>query len=92
MSNIPQARAIIQMVLKLSVLDPVARRHLHKALGLMKRVPAIRRVRGHRTVINAAIRRQIHKLAATGMTMFQIAQAVGISNQGRISEVLRGKR
>jgi hypothetical protein len=58
----------------------------------MKRAPAIRRAKGGKTVITASTRRMIHNLAKTDMTMFQIAESTGVRNQGRIHDVLTGKR
>jgi hypothetical protein len=92
MSNIPKARAIIEGILKTADLDPVVRRQLHAAHMLMTREPAVRRARGAKTKIDRKTRRRVEVLAATDMTMHEIAHATGLRNAGRVSEVLNGKR
>ena len=58
----------------------------------MTREKPVRRAKAKRVRITAAIRREIHRLANTGMTMFEIAQVTGVRNQGRVSDVLAGRR
>ena len=92
-SNIPMAREIIQMVLAICNLDAVTRRHLHRALALMTRAKPIRRAPAKRTKIDPPTRRKVHNLAHINeMTIHEIADATGLRNSGRVSEILNRKR
>lgn len=55
------------------------------------REPYVRRAPMKSNGITPAVRKQIHALAATDLHMSEIGSRLGI-NQGRVSEVLNGKR
>lgn len=81
MSNIPQARRLLL----------AAKMKLDEAYALMVREqPAKRAPRESRPLTKAVIR-EIWRLRATGMSVRKIAEALDI-NQGRVSEVINGKR
>jgi hypothetical protein len=92
MSDIPKAREILLTTLQMFDLDPVVRRRIHAALALMTREKAIRRAKGSRSNLDNPTRRKIRNLSLTDMTMHEIADAVGLHNIGRVSEVLNRKR
>ena len=91
MSNIPEARYLLQEIEQMTDLLQI-RRKVRQAIGLMIRAPRIRRVPGRPTIITPATRKYIFKLARTDHTIHEIANLTGIYNSGRISEVLNGKR
>ena len=68
------------------------RRQVRKAIGLMIREPRIRQAPSKPKIITPATRKYIFKLARTDHTIHEIANLTGIRNNGRISEVLNGKR
>ena len=82
MSNIPLAREKLHQAAQL----------IHEAIDLMTREPAVRRTPSKRTPITPRVRSKINRLALTALTMNEIAQKTGVRNQGRVSEVLNGKR
>lgn len=93
MSDIIKARENIEDVLEHGKIDARSRRTLRRALALMYREPAIRRATARRVVIDLIKRREVRRLAATtDMTAHQIADAVGLRNSGRVSDVLHGRR
>ena len=93
MSEIIKARDIIGTILREGVMDYTSRRRLHRALALMYRETPVRRAKARRVVIDARKRRAVHRLAEnTDMTEHDIAQAVGLRNGGRVSDVLNGRR
>lgn len=57
----------------------------------LERRPPIRKAKGKRVKMTPAMRRQIRMLAQSNLRQSDIAARFGIS-QGRISEVLHGKR
>lgn len=91
MSNIPQARELLNEVEHMTNLLDI-RRQVRRAIGLMTRAHRVRRVSGRPTLITPQTRKYILKLARTDHTMHEIANLSGIYNMGRISEVLNGKR
>lgn len=93
MSDIPQARTLIEEVL-LTDLTPEQRRKLRKALALMKREEYVRRASAKPRRIDKFMRSRIRVLADKNpdMTMHEIANEVGLRSSGRISEVMHGKR
>ena len=84
MSDIIQAREMVSVAASL----------LARALALMKREPHVRRAPGKRQRITAAMRQKVIELARTKPTMteHEIAEAVGLRNAGRVSEILNRKR
>lgn len=92
MSNIPQARAILEEVIDYTD-DYNIKRRLGKALQLMHRVSEIRRASEVRQVINSEMRAKVRNLVhTTDLTMHQVATKVGLRNGGRVSEIMHGKR
>lgn len=95
MSNIPAARLILSEVLstlkrgQCSTGDAVEM--IGKALSLMTRDKVVRRAPEKSKAITPEMRARIWQLADTDMHMSEIGHQLGI-NQGRVSEVLRGKR
>jgi hypothetical protein len=92
-SDIPRARQILERALSYTDLN-IVRGEIRHALSFMTRVSAIRRAPAQRVVITAAKRKRIKKLARSypRATQHQIADAIGLRNSGRVSEVLHGKR
>jgi DNA-binding MarR family transcriptional regulator len=90
MSDIPKAR---QLLLDLAARLP----HVHAAElasivnHYLFREPKIRRAPTKSADITPSMRRQIFALAKTDMHLSEIGHRLGI-NQGRVSEVLNGKR
>jgi hypothetical protein len=91
MSNIPRARELLHEVEQMANLLQI-RRQVRRAIGLMTREPACRRAPSQPTIITPAVRQQIRRLRYSDLTIHQIANRTGIRNNGRISEVLNGKR
>lgn len=92
MSDIPRARELIEEALDLGTMDPEARQLIGEALELMYRERPVRRAPAKPVRLTYDVRREIHRLARTKLTMNEIARMTGVRNQGRISEVLNGKR
>ena len=92
MSDIPKARALLNEIESMTDLLAI-RRQVRRAIGLMTREPACRRAPEKRVVLDYKIKARIRWLARhTDMTIHQIAEEVGVRNNGRVSEVLNGKR
>ena len=91
MSDIPGARELLNEIEHMNDLLQI-RRQVRKAIGLMTREHRIRRAPSKPTIITPATRKYIFKLARTDHTIHEIANLTGIRNNGRISEVLNGKR
>lgn len=90
MSNIPKAREALHNLA--NSLDAANARLLRAIItGYLHRDPVIRRAPDKSVEITAAMRRQIFTLAKTDMHLSEIGHRLGI-NQGRVSEVLNGKR
>jgi transcriptional regulator GlxA family with amidase domain len=92
MSEVPRARRKLQRALDFGKMDDFTSRMIKEALALMFRETAVRRAPAKYRRITPRLRQSIHRLAQTDMTMSEIAQAVGVRSQGRISEVLNRKR
>jgi hypothetical protein len=94
MSDIIKARTIIESLMLLGLVkDRAVKRQLKRALKLMRREPPIRHTKKSKRVpITPKLRSKIRHLAATDMSIHDIANAVGLHNSGRISELLNGKR
>jgi hypothetical protein len=92
--KVPRARDMLWEVIqqKHGYVPPAVCRVLKMALILMFREKAVRRVSGTPHKITMGERILIKRLARTDLTMVEIANRVGIKNQGRISEVLTGQR
>jgi hypothetical protein len=73
-------------------MDLVPRDLIEQALALMYRERPVRRAPAKTISITNGVRREIMRLARTRMTMNEIARVTGVRNQGRVSEVLNGKR
>ena len=95
MSNIPEARRILSEVAtalhagRCSRGDAAAL--IDEALSMMTRERMVRRAPEKSKPLTAEVRAKIFAMAKTDMHMGDIAHQLGI-NQGRVSEVLTGKR
>lgn len=92
MSDIKRARDIIEDVLAQSILSGWAANQLQSALKLMVRRPPVKRVRAVQPRIDRTVRAEVRRLAAMGLSNHEIANQTGLRNQGRVSEILTGKR
>src|SRR4249920_1466212 len=93
MSDVPYARNIIIGVRKMPGVPRRAKLWLGKALRNLWRDPPCRKAPSKPVRITAKIRAKVRWLAAnTKMTMLEIAHATGVRSQGRVSEVLNGKK
>ena len=93
MSKILRARAILQDILEDTSCPPDIRKQVRRALGLMYRVPYVRRAPAKRKIIDRGLRRRVrHLVGTTDMTMHEIANVVGLRSSGRVSEVMHHKR
>jgi DNA-binding CsgD family transcriptional regulator len=81
MSNIPQARRLLL----------AAKMKLDEAYALMVRAQPDKRVPRESRPLTKPVIREIWKLRSAGMSMRKIAEALNI-NQGRVSEVVNGKK
>jgi hypothetical protein len=91
--TIATTRRLIIEVLEGCPLDARARSLLQKALDESWRAPAVRAAPRLRMQISDDTKAQVRALAySTDMTMGQIADRVGLRNQGRVSEILNNKR
>lgn len=90
MSDIPAAR---KKLLEIAAdLPPSKARQIHAVVeGYLHREKFVRRAPDNSKPITPVMKRQIFAWAKTDMHMSEIAHRLGI-NQGRVSEVLRGKR
>lgn len=90
MSNIPQARLELE---DLSNTLPADAKWKLRAIvnKYLFRSPPVRRAPDKSLDITPAMRAQIFALAKTDMHLSEIGHRLGI-NQGRVSEVLNGKR
>ncbi len=90
MSNIPIARELLLDVAKRAPAEQ--RREIERIVAhYLWRKPIVRRAPDKSTKLTPEIRAQIFQMAETNMHMSEIGHALGI-NQGRVSEVLNGKR
>jgi hypothetical protein len=91
-SDIPLARAHLYEAVAYCVMDATARRHCLTALSLMSRRSAVRRAPVHQQRITPEQKRRVRALQHSEMTMHEIANAVGLANGGRVSEIMTHKR
>lgn len=97
MSDIPRARRLLYEARQHLTLAERELAHvgskLLQAATLLDREPQARRVKGKHVPITPKLRRAVIDLAAnTKLTQEEIAQATGLRNAGRVSEILSGKR
>lgn len=95
MSNIPEARRILTAV-EASLREGRCSRGdasilILEALSMMTRERMVRRAPDKSRKITPEMKETIRRLARTDMHVGEIAHRLGI-NQGRVSEVLSGKR
>ena len=91
--SIPKARRLICEVLNDCKIDARTKSLLELALAETWRASAVRQAPRLSLRISDDTRAQVRTLAhSTDMTMGQIADRVGLRNQGRVSEILSGKR
>ena len=92
-SDIPQARTYLIYALTQCYMDPAARMYVMRALVLMNRRAACRRSVNKGKKITAWQKQQTLALKnKTDLSTFEIAQAVGLTNTGRVSEIMNGLR
>jgi hypothetical protein len=88
-----KARSLILTVIDECAIDARAKSLLELALNETWRAPSVRQAPKLRMQISDEVKAQVRSLAySTDMTMGQIADRVGLRNQGRVSEILSGKR
>jgi hypothetical protein len=92
MSNIPLARGLLKTALQSKKTKIQMETFIRLALWHMTRVKAVTRARKKPVKITAFIRKRVRFLAAQGKSQAAIARKVGLSNAGRVSEILHGKR
>jgi hypothetical protein len=91
-SNIPQARELVKSVLRAGDISPWSRKQLRAALGMMTRDTPNKLAKPRRITITKAMKVKIFSMARKGVAHHDIANAVGLRNTGRVSEVLSGRR
>ncbi len=91
-SNVPLARACILFALAECVMDREARAYCNKALRLMHRRKAVRRSPAKGRRITADQKRRVKAMVHSELSQHEIANEVGITNSGRISEIMSGLR
>lgn len=91
MSNIPRARDLLREVYDMTDLKQI-KRQIRRALGLMVREPACRKASPRYVRITPEIRRHVRSLHRSDYSIHQIANITGLRNNGRVSEILNGKR
>jgi hypothetical protein len=93
LEKIPRARQLIAEVMQHTGVDAPAKLKLGQALTLMRRKPAAHRGEAEPEEITPEIKAEVLRLArTTRLTYHQIADAVGLRNIGRISEIVNGLR
>jgi DNA-binding NarL/FixJ family response regulator len=92
MSNIPRARDLLAGVLRNYSLPTGAAATITKAVSLMVRKSPVKRATAVRPKIDRSVRAEVQRLARQGLSNHEIAQATGLRNGGRVSEILTGKR
>jgi hypothetical protein len=91
--TIHKTRSLIVEVLETYAIDARTRSLLQKALDESWRAVPVRQAPRLHMQISENTKAQVRALAlSTDMTMGQIAERVGLRNQGRVSEILSGKR
>jgi hypothetical protein len=73
-------------------MDSNARRYCRMALRLMTRAKAVRRAPSKHARITADQKRRVRQLHFSDLTVHEIANATGLPNGGRVSEILGGRR
>jgi hypothetical protein len=92
-SNIPKAREILNTALNNYPNAPrEVRLAIARALELMVRAPACKKTPPVEVRITRQMRARIYKLARAKLSHHKIANAVGLPNSGRVSEILNGLR
>jgi len=91
-SNVPLARAHIEMAIRECQMDAQARRLCGAALVLMRRAPFVRMAPVKQTPITPAQKRAVMALKHSDLTSHEIANRVGLASAGRVSEILNGLR
>lgn len=92
MSDIPKARAALQALAE-TLPAPIAAQILDIIHDHLWRVSPVRKGRVKNNGVSPDVKRRIRELAATdpNLHLSEIGEIVGV-NQGRVSEVLNGKR
>ena len=91
--SIHKARSLILTVISECAIDARAKSLLETAINETWRAPPTRQAPKLRMQISDETKAQVRALAySTDMTMGQIADRMGLRNQGRVSEILSGKR
>lgn len=93
MSDIPEARRILERVLDAGGIPIHARTNIEQALDLMKREPPVRKTEVKSVPMTPALAAQIRSYAAIHPTASnqQIGERFSV-NTGRVSEALNGLR
>jgi hypothetical protein len=92
-SDIPKARTYLIYALTQCYMDAAARMYIMRALALMNRRRACRRSVEKGKRITAEQKRQVRMLKfKTDLSYQEIAIATGLTNTGRVSEIMNGLR
>lgn len=92
-SDVPKARQYLIYALTQCYMDAAARMYVMRALTLMTRRHACRRSVNKGKAITAVQKSQIILLKhKTDLSQHEIATAVGVTNSGRVSEIMNGLR
>ena len=92
-SNIPKARELLNVALNNYPNAPrEVRLAMARALELMVRAPACKKTAPVEVRITPKMRMRIRQLARARLSHHKIANAVGLPNGGRVSEILNGLR
>jgi hypothetical protein len=91
-SNVPFARSCILLAINECHMDRKARDYCLKALRWMHRRKAVRRSPAKGRRITADQKRRVKAMVHSELSQHEIANAVGITNSGRVSEIMGGLR
>jgi len=91
-SNVPFARSCLQIAITECVMDRRARNCCLLALRWMRRRKAVRRAPAKGKRITAEQKRQVRAMKHSELSQHEIANTVGLTNSGRVSEIMGGLR
>ncbi len=91
-SNVPLGRAYLMLALTQCVMDRSARYCCLKALHLMHRRKAVRRAPAKGRRITAEQKRRVKAMQHSGLSQHEIANEFGLTNSGRVSEIMNNLR
>jgi hypothetical protein len=89
-ANVPRAREMLTAILP--VCTQPTRGVIMQAIALMTRASPVNRAAPKAVHIDAKTRAAVHKMKAAGKSNHEIAEALGLHNGGRVTDILRGER